>query len=117
MFFRCKSISETWLTEFCLSSFVALSSFVFCTCGTTGEVSERRARLYVSQRLKQVQVEVKLRNFVVVYLLERVRKELFILLDLNLPSLKWRLEPISDTFILPSDKCFLDCFHECAMTS
>ena len=86
--------------------------FVCYTVEATGEVREHGDRLYVSQWLKQIYVEVNLRNLVVVHLLELVGINLFIIGDLNLPSLNESLETIMDARIQPSDKSFLDRFNK-----
>ena len=112
------SVTETWLTESCNSSFVQIPNFIFYRGDVVGAVRKHGAGLYVDCRMKQVQVEVDLPNLVVVHLLElglyvvsvyrppssseednlrlmqfllefSVGKALIVLGDFNLPTLKW----------------------------
>ena len=64
------SITETWLTDSCDSSFVQLPKFSFYRGDVVGNVRKHGAGLYVSDSIKHVQVEIGLANVVVVHLID-----------------------------------------------
>ena len=114
------SITETWLTENCCSSFFNLPGFSFYRGDVFGVVRKHGAGIYVKDSIKHAQVEVQMQNLVIIYLVElelyvvsvyrppsyspaenhslieflmdfSVGKELLVLGDFNLPSLPWPL--------------------------
>ena len=62
------SITETWLTKDCATSFVDLSGFNFYRGDTDSPVAKHGAGLYVSERFSAHKVEVPLPNLVAVYI-------------------------------------------------
>ena len=114
------SITETWLTDNCRSSFFDLPGFKFYRGDVAGVVRKHGAGIYVKDCIKQAHVEVDLPNLVIVYLVEldlyvfseyrppsytpaenhsiiefladfSVGKELLVLGDFNVPSLPYPL--------------------------
>ena len=139
------SVTETWLTGTCNSSFVELPGYEFYRGDVRGTVRKHGAGLYVSRELARVQLDVELPNLVVVhlpdlevYLVSVYRPpsysedenqlligflmefssahELFILGDFNLPSLNWSIEGGNTVGVSPVDRLFRDCFFECGLT-
>ena len=115
------SITETWLTSDCASSFVKLPDYEFYRGDVVGGVRKHGAGLYVLGSLRQVQVDVDISNVVAVHLPDYdlyvlsvyrppsysdqendllmrflrnfvVSRELIVLGDFNLPSLVWPLD-------------------------
>ena len=62
------SITETWLTHECSSTFVDISGFVFFRGDTAGTVRKHGAGLYVSKDLAPLLMDMHLPNIVLVYL-------------------------------------------------
>ena len=114
------SVTETWLTDACNSSFVQIPQFSFYRGDVIGSVRKHGTALYVSNSFRHVQIEVHIPNVVVVHLTDlevvvvsiyrppsytleentalvnfirefSTDKELLFLGDFNLPSLKWVL--------------------------
>ena len=135
------SVTETWLTESCSSSFVDIPGFQFYRGDVVGEVRKHGAGLYVSDMLVHVKVEVSLPNIVIVHLINveiyvisiyrppsysfeennslilflryfSLGKELIVLGDFNLPTLSWPLESVPNSYVSPNDRNFFDCFIE-----
>ena len=138
------SVTETWLTESCSSSFVEIPEFHFHRGDVVGEVRKHGAGLYVHHTLRHIKVEVSISNVVVVHLIDydvyvmsvyrppsyateanhvlvaflrtfSVGRELVILGDFNLPSLKWSEATVFDSYISPNDRLFYDCFVDCGL--
>ena len=138
------SVTETWLTGSCSSSFVSIPGFTLHRGDVAGNVRKHGAALYISDGLKQVQVDVLLPNVAVVqlvdfdlYVLSVYRppsynsaenlalinflidflpgKEILMLGDFNLPTLKWSVELVPDSYMSPNDSLFYDCFSECGL--
>ena len=138
------SVTETWLTESCSSSFVNIPGFRFHRGDVVGEVRKHGAGLYVYHALRHIKVDVSISNVVVVHLLDydiyvmsiyrppsysteanhvlmaflrsfSVGKELVILGDFNLPSLKWSAATVFDSYVSPNDRLFHDCFVDCGL--
>ena len=139
------SITETWLTECCSSSFVQLPNYEFYRGDVLGVVKKHGAGIYILKRIAQVQVELNFPNLVAVHLVDldlfvlsvyrppsysneencrlidficefSVGKELVVLGDFNLPSLRWPMEDSRMLGISPVDRNFKDCFIECGLT-
>ena len=139
------SITETWLTSSCSTSFVSLPGFSFLRGDVVGVVRKHGAGLYVSNDLKHIQIDVPIPNVVVVHLVDlelyvlsvyrppsynaeenlalltflsgfMPSKEVLLLGDFNLPSLRWSTEFALDSYISPTDSLFYDCFIECGLS-
>jgi len=133
------AVSETWLLPCVPSSFVALPGFSVIRGDTGGGVRKHGACLYISDRLRSVQVESELPNVVAAHLYdvdvwllavyrppsygapENTRlmsfltefcqeREVIVLGDFNLPSLRWFLADVLEGPVSPHDREFLDCF-------
>ena len=142
----CISITETWLTKDCSTSFVDLDGFNFFRGDTDSHVGKHGAGLYVSVCYSAHKVEVDLPNLVVVYIKElniyvfsvyrppsyeaeqnrklcdflmnfSVGKDILVLGDFNLPSVVWDQEQgFNAGYVRPVDRLFLDCFAACGLT-
>ena len=139
------SVTETWLTAACSTSFVNIPNFEFFRGDVLGSVRKHGAGLYVRESLDRVQVCVDLPNVVVVHLIKydlfvlsiyrppsfseqenlnlmnflldfSVDKALVVLGDFNLPSLRWSADGASCTHVSRIDGMFRDCFIECGLT-
>ena len=139
------SVTETWLTEMCRSSFVQIPDFSLHRGDVSGSVRKHGAALYVCNSLKHVEVEVPIPNVAAVHLTDldvfilsvyrppsssqqnneslahlirsfSAQREVLILGDFNLPSLKWSEPSVLDSYITPNDRFFYDCFVECGLT-
>ncbi|MEL6803018.1 MAG: endonuclease/exonuclease/phosphatase family protein, partial [Bacteroidota bacterium] len=139
------SISESWLTGNCSSSFVDVPGFSLCRGDVAGTVRKHGAAIYIRDSLTHVQVLVSLPNIAVVHLAEydihivsiyrppsyliaenialmdflrnfAVGKEVIFMGDFNLPSLKWAHDSVHSEYITPNDRLFLDCFAESGLT-
>ena len=133
------SITETWLIDADVTSFVDLPEFSFFRGCFEGEVRKHGVGLYVSKGLRCLQVEVPVANVVMVCLLDfdlfvlsvyrppsysqnensllisflsdhLVGKEVVVMGDFNLPTLKWPLESMAGNYVCPVDREFRDCF-------
>ena len=139
------SVTETWLTEACKSSFVQIPEFSLHRGDVLGPVRKHGAAIYVCNSLRHVQVEVEIPNVAVVHLTDldifvlsvyrapsssqlentalvdfivsfSANKEILLLGDFNLPSLKWSEPNILDHYIVPNDRFFYNCFVECGFS-
>ena len=129
----------------CSSSFVSLPGFEFYRGDVLGNVKKHGAGLYVSKTLEHVQIDVELPNLVVVHLISldifvisvyrppsysreentllmqfltdfSYGKELIVLGDFNLPSIKWPFGDSVEVYITPVDREFYGCFVECGLS-
>ena len=64
------SVTETWLTDACSSSFVTIPGFSFYRGDVWGEVRKHGSGLYVSEKINHAQIEVDIPNVVVVNMLD-----------------------------------------------
>ena len=64
------SVTETWLTASCSSSFVSIPGFNLYRGDVAGNVRKHGAALYISDGLKHIQVDVTLPNIAVVQLVD-----------------------------------------------
>ena len=64
------SVTETWLTEDCNSSFVQLPEYMFYRGDVEGSIRKHGAGLYIAKSLKHVEIDTYLPNIVAVHLLE-----------------------------------------------
>ena len=133
------SVCETWLVDSCSSSFVDISGFVLLRGDVSGAVRKHGTAIYVRSTLKPILVNVDISNVAVVllpgpaiyvvsvyrppsytdgengvllsFLLDFCRdKEVVVLGDFNLPSLRWdSSNPISG-YVPPTDMSFFDAF-------
>ena len=139
------SVTETWLTDACNSSFVQIPQFSFYRGDVVGSVRKHGTALYVSNSFRHVQIEVHIPNVVAVHLtdLEMVvvsiyrppsytveentalvnfirefstDKELLFLGDFNLPSLKWTDRGVRSVYVTPTDRFFYECFIDCGLS-
>ena len=139
------SITETWLLNSIPSSFVTLPGFELYRGDVGGEVRKHGAALYVDVSFRQVQVEVQLPNLVIVFLLDldiyvlsvyrppsysvaenealrefltefSLGKEVVIMGDFNLPSLKWDDRMGMGGQVSGTDRSFFDCFVACGFS-
>ena len=139
------SITETWLTASCNSSFVQLAGYEFYRGDALGVVRKHGAGVYVSKLLQSVQVDIPLSNVVGVHLIEldlyvlsvyrppsstpeensslmeflssfSVGKEIVVLGDFNLPTIPWnRNNSFNTDYVRPVDRAFRDVFEECGL--
>ena len=122
-----------------------LPDYEFYRGDVAGDVRKHGAGLYVDKKITRVQIEVNIPNLVVVSATELdvyfvsvyrppsysseenvriidflhefvVGKEVIILGDFNLPSLKWPLEISASIYASPVDRDFRNCFVECGLT-
>ena len=127
------------------SSFFKLPGFSLYRGDTNSSIKKHGAGLYIAERLKQLQVETQLPNVAVVHLVEldvfvistyrppsysqqendtlmqfvrefSVGKDVVIMGDLNLPTIKWPMEISHSASISRTDRAFLDCFIECGLS-
>ena len=64
------SITETWLTKDCPSSFVELPDYNFYRGDVHGDVKKHGTGLYVHKKFKGVQLEIDLPNLAAVHIAE-----------------------------------------------
>ena len=131
------SVTETWLTNSCSSSFVVIPGFRFYRGDVRGEVRKHGSGLYVSDKINHTQIEVSIPNVVVVHLLdlgvhvvsiyrppsysndENVQllqflkfydrgRELIVMGDFNLPYLSWPADSTSGYISDPSIESFMN---------
>ena len=139
------SLTETWLTSNCNSSFVSIPGFTLCRGDVLGNIRKHGTALYIKDTIKFVQTEVPIPNVAVAQLLEYdiwimsiyrppsylphensvliefisnfvSTRETILLGDFNLPSLKWNLDSVHGAYMNPNDRLFFDCFTDCGLT-
>ena len=139
------SVTETWLTDSCGSSFVQIPEFSLHRGDVAGPVRKHGAAIYVSNSLRHVQAEVTIPNVAVVHLTDlnvfvlsvyrppsysreenvlladfirefSANKEVLLLGDFNLPSLKWSESSVWNSYVTPTDRFFYECFIECGLS-
>ena len=140
------SITETWLTLDCDTSFVDLPGFSFYRGDTAGTVRKHGAGLYVSDSVSSCLIETAISNVVVVFLSDlgifvasvyrppsydanennnlveflrnfSVGREVVIMGDFNLPSISWdHSGGFSSLYSTPTDRLFRECFAGCGLT-
>ena len=138
------SVTETWLTSDCSSSFVDLPGFEFFRGDVEGAVRKHGTGIYVSKEFNCVKVVLDMQNVVVVYLKDfdvyvvsiyrppsysgeqnqrlidfiknfSIGRELIIMGDFNLPTLRWPTQNIS-MGVSVVDREFLECFVVSGLT-
>ena len=136
---------ETWLTSDVSSSYVDLPGFRFFRSDVVGPVKKHGVGLYVAQRFVAVPCEVDVPNVLSVYVEEwdlyvvvayrppscsqmknealmsflfnfTTNKNVVILGDFNLPSLKWGAVDMLDQYISPLDSNYYDSFAIAGLT-
>ena len=142
------AVTETWLTASCSSSFVQIPGFSLYRGDVAGLVRKHGAAIYVSNTHRHVQVDVDIPNVVAVHLTDfdlfvisvyrppsssheentlltdfvrefSASREVLILGDFNLPSLKWSettQASVWDSYVTPTDRFFFECFSECGLS-
>lgn len=139
------AVTETWLTASCSSSFVQIPEFSLHRGDVAGQVRKHGAGLYILNTLRHVQVDIDLPNVATVHLTDydlfvvsvyrppsstheentmlanfirefSASREVLILGDFNLPSLKWSESSVWDSYVSPTDRFFYDCFSDCGLT-
>ena len=133
------SLSETWLISNICSSFVEVPGYVFYCTDVLGEVRKHGVGLYVRGSMGSVQIDVDMPNVVVVhlpiydlYIVSLYRppsysvesnntlmefladfslgKDLVLLGDFNLPSLRWDRTCVCEGYVPPMQMEFYNCF-------
>ena len=140
------SITETWLTSDCSSSFVDIPGYEFYRGDTDSDVRKHGTGLYVNRSLAALPVQVQIPNVAAVFLpglclyivsvyrppsysreanedLARfliefsLGKELVVMGDFNLPTLRWNEEEFGGAeYITPTDRFFRERLAECGLT-
>ena len=140
------SVTETWLTHSCASSFVGLEGYVFYRGDCFGEVRKHGTGIYVKNSIRVVQIDVSVPNVAVIHILSYdlyvisvyrppsydadqnlrlisflnsfcVNKEVLLLGDFNLPSIRWDIEDGDNMmYNTPVGRQFKDCFNVCGLT-
>ena len=132
-------ICETWLVESCPSSFVDVWGFELFRGDVVGTIRKHGTAIYVRKNLKPVPFDVNIPNLAVVFLpapalyivsiyrppsYDEVQnlqlrefllefcldKEVIVLGDFNLPSLKWSSSNPIGGYVSPVDASFFDIF-------
>ena len=133
-------IGETWLLPSTPSSFVSLTGYSLFRGDTDGATRKHGVCLYVSNKVKCLEVTVGLPNVCVVHIVDSdlwcivvyrppsyndiqnaillnfltnfsEGKEVVIIGDFNLPSINWSRNDVVDNYITPVDRLFLECFN------
>jgi len=138
------AVTETWLTTQCSDSFVAVPGYSLYRGDVRGDVRKHGAGLYITDELKHVGVKVDIPNVAAAVLIDydlhvlsiyrppsysqgenqalleflqqfMMGKEVIVLGDFNLPSLRWSDNSVLDSYVSPTDRLFHDCFTECGL--
>ena len=138
-------ICETWLTEETPSSFVELDGFSFYRGDVDSVVKKHGAGLYVKKGLTAVEDDVSLPNLCSVFIEEwdlhvmvcyrppsyseeendrlyrfieefTLSKQVILMGDFNLPSLKWPEDGVEAGYVSPLDRKFFELFSLCGLT-
>ena len=132
-------ISESWLTSEISDSSVLFPNYDIVRCDSLDGVRKHGVALYIRKSIKYIVIDCDLSNIVVVYLHDfhiyvitvyrppsndvtdnRILmgfllqfcpdKEIVLQGDFNLPSLKWDLDEMYDSYIYPCDREFFELF-------
>ena len=137
-------VCETWLTAETPSSFVDLPGFNFFRSDSGDGIRKHGVGMYVSAKLTSSEVEVAMKNVLIVYLEEWsiylvavyrppsylendneclisflseycYGRNVILLGDFNLPSIKWSEEYTLNGYVNPLDMRFYETFLECGL--
>ena len=139
------SITETWLTSSCFSSFVEIDGFTLYRGDVAGSVRKHGSAIYIKDSIKHQELKISIPNVTATYLVEYnlyilsvyrppsytgqenlqllsflrdfvFAREVLILGDFNLPTLNWSLPSVLDSYIRPVDREFYDSFSLAGLT-
>ena len=135
------AVSETWLTGAVSSSFVSIPEFDVVRGDVRGDVRKHGVCIYVSKKLKYVPLNVDIPNVTCIQLVDMgifvlsvyrppsynnienatlinflsdfcLGKEVVVLGDFNLPSLRWASYDLLNDYVAPLDLEFFSCFMQ-----
>ena len=139
------AVGETWLTSAVPSSFVTLTGYTIVRGDTDSAVRKHGVCLYVRREVRFVCIELDIANAAAVHLLDfdvwliaayrppsyseadNARlvqvitdfcegREVVVVGDFNLPTLRWCPEHVLNGYISPTDLVFLNCFVSLGLT-
>lgn len=134
-------VGETWLTQEVTDPFIAINNYKIVRKDNPSRVRKHGVAVYVRNGLKYEEIACDLKNVVVIRLSDQDvhivtiyrppsydaedntqlinflftfcrNKEVVLLGDFNLPTLRWEQEDPAEAYILPTDQMFLDLFTD-----